>query len=113
MDTAINFYELKCELAALGFTNPEIVNDLRIALTEDRGWTTIHTFMYTEKEEVQFALHFARGYDGRRSLDGYDAVINPDPGDNWQRMSVLRDQCFRPEVPVAEAISLLPRPVPH
>lgn len=107
METDVNFFKLRQELENLGFTSPEVVNDLRAALTEDRGWTTIHTFMSTEKEELHFALHFAREYDGRRSLDCYDAVINPEPGSNWQKMSLLRDQCFRPEVPVKEAISLL------
>lgn len=60
MDTGVNFYELKEELAGLGLNDPALVNGLRAALLDGKDWFCLET--------ERFALDFARDGRGRISF---------------------------------------------
>ncbi|WP_428327922.1 hypothetical protein [Mucilaginibacter sp.] len=95
MDTSINFYELKTQLADIGFHEPAIVDQLREAMYTEYNYASL----YTEKENTRFQINLDKDYTGAFSFDTYDAILTS--GDQ------LRDQVFSPNVPVSEAIQLL------
>jgi hypothetical protein len=95
MDTSINFYELKTQLADIGFNEPAIVDQLREAMYTEYNYASL----YTEKDNTRFQINLEKDYAGAFSFDTYDAILT-----SGQQ---LRDQVFSPKVPVSEAIQLL------
>lgn len=95
MDTSINFYELKTQLADIGFNEPAIVDQLREAMYTEYNYASL----YTEKDNTRFQINLEKDYTGTFSFDTYDAILTSG--------GQLRDQVFSPKVPVSEAIQLL------
>jgi len=96
MEKAINYYELKQELAAAGFRNPDVNDELRKAIFMEKNDQRFSTHV----GEVGLDLDLMRDGHGRLSFIGYSASLGA--GDsNWQL------QNFHPDVPVSDAILLL------
>jgi len=95
MDTSINFYEIKTQLADIGFNEPAIVDQLREAIYTEYNYASL----YTEKDNTRFQINLEKDYTGTFSFDTYDAILTSG--------GQLRDQVFSPKVPVSEAIQLL------
>jgi hypothetical protein len=95
MDTAINFYEIKTQLADIGFNEPAIVDQLREAMFTEYNYASL----YTDQDETRFQINLEKDYTGTFTFDTYDAVLTSG--------HQLRDQVFSPNVPVNEAILLL------
>jgi len=95
MEQAINFYELKTQLADLGFKEPAIVDQLRESITTDYDYASL----YTDRDQARIQINLDKDYLGNFHFMTYDAIIT----DNGK----LRDQVFAPDVPVDEAVQLL------
>lgn len=96
MNKAINFYELKAELAQLGFRDPGVTDHLRQAIYQDSG----EHHLYTSLGEVAFDLDLIRDGHHRLSFIGYSGSLGAG-NSNWQLQS------FQPDVPADEAAALL------
>ncbi|MCQ6958307.1 hypothetical protein [Mucilaginibacter aquariorum] len=96
MEKAINYYELKQELAAAGFRDPGVNDDLRKAIFMEKDDQQLSTAI----GEIGFDLDLMRDAHGRLSFIGYSATLGAGNG-NWQL------QNFQPDVPVSDAILLL------
>lgn len=107
IDTSINFYELKQELAELGLRDPGLVDDLRSSLLSGKDWFSLDTLIATDAETLHLALDFNRDADGCLSLEYYNGVIGPGGNGSWRDTNQLRDQVFYPDVPLTEAHGLL------
>ena len=95
METAINFYELKTQLADIGFNEPAIVDQLREAMFTEYNYASL----YAERDNTRFQINLEKDYTGAFSFDTYDAILTSG--------HQLRDQVFSPNVPANEAILLL------
>ena len=103
MDTAINFYELKTQLADLGFSEPEVVNQLReFILKDELGLPGIEVTLPAGEAQAYFTLFFNRGEQGRYELICIDGSM-----DNLVLPGCQHMQYFQPDVPAEEAIALL------
>jgi hypothetical protein len=101
MHQSVNFYELKTQLADLGFSEPELVDQLREALYagEEQPW------LVTELEDITFQFYLEKDLTGSLNLTSYDAILESGWGDY--------DQAFEPTVPAREAIMLLSERANH
>jgi hypothetical protein len=95
MDMGINFYELKTQLADIGFNEPAIVDQLREAMYTEYNYASL----YTERDNTRFQINLNKDYTGAFIFDTYDAILSSGPQ--------LRDQVFSPDVPISEALQLL------
>ncbi len=95
METAINFYELKIQLADLGFNEPGIVDQLREAMLTEYDYASL----YTDRDTARIQINLDKDYLGELQFHSYEVVLAKD--------SQLRDQVFAPDVPVHEALILL------
>jgi hypothetical protein len=79
MDIALNFYELKRELEAMGFRSAAMVDDLRGQITDPMALTaSLFTNERRENDMTGFFIHLKREeFEGRLSLDFYDGYILP------------------------------------
>ncbi|MES2108559.1 MAG: hypothetical protein V4577_07425, partial [Bacteroidota bacterium] len=103
MDTAINFYELKTQLADLGFKEPEVVQQLReFILSNETGLPDIETVLPAGEAQAYFTLFFGRGEQGQYELTCIDCAM-----DNLTHSGCQHMQYFQPDVPAADAITLL------
>jgi len=91
----INFYELKTQLADIGFNEPAIVDQLREAMYTEYDYASL----YTERDNTRFQINLDKDYTGAFIFDSYDAILTSGPQ--------LRDQVFSPDVRVTEALQLL------
>lgn len=96
MNKAINFYELKEELAHLGFRDPEVTDHLRQAVYLDSGEHHLQAHL----GNVAFDLDLIRDGHHRLSFIGYSGSLGAGTS-NWQLQS------FHPDVPASEAATLL------
>ncbi|HEY8929540.1 MAG TPA: hypothetical protein VIM55_10135 [Mucilaginibacter sp.] len=96
MDKAINFYELKQELADLGFTDPQVIDDLRSAVFLENEEQRIATQAF----DVAFDLDLIRDERGRLTFLAYTGSLGAGT-DNWQL------QTFQPNVHAGAAAELL------
>ncbi|QHS56585.1 hypothetical protein GWR56_13910 [Mucilaginibacter sp. 14171R-50] len=97
MNKAINFYELRTQLAALGFNEDALLNELRTMVT---GEKTLHD-IYIQQDGADFALSFEMTKDGYQ-LYCIDASMDVAGKVNNQVM-----QYFQPDVNVATELELL------
>lgn len=95
MDTAINFYELKMQLADIGFSEPAIVDQLREAMFTEYNYASL----YSEKDNTRFQINLEKDETGAFCFETYDAILTA--------RHQLRDQVFSPNVPINEAMLLL------
>lgn len=103
MNTSINFYELKTQLADLGFNEPEVVDQLRtFVLENERGLPDIELTKPASEHEANFTLFFGRGFDGQYELTCIDCSM-----DHLTQPGVQHMQYFQPDVPAEDAITLL------
>jgi len=103
MDTAVNFYELKTQLADLGFNEPEVVQQLReFILFNETGLPDIETVLPVGEALAYFTLFFGRGEQGQYELTCIDCSI-----DNLTIPGCQHMQYFQPDVPAEDAIALL------
>lgn len=91
MQQAVNYYELKTQLQALGFTDPLVTDELRSMVA---GEPRLHD-IYTKQDGADFALSFQKEANNAYQLYCIDASINH------------AMQYLQPDVPVAVAIELL------
>jgi hypothetical protein len=113
MNIGINFYELKTQLADLGFAEAELVNQLRTAILGGKGMFTLESAKHTPNETTQFFFNMVPASDRYVSLESYDSSISPGTGALLTIMEQRRDQSFDPDVPAAEAIQLLQSRMKH
>ena len=95
MAESVNFYELKTQLADLGFKEPAIVDQLREAMYSAYDYASL----YTDRRSTRIQINLDKDYLGNLQFHTYDAILSS--GDK------LRDQVFASDVPVHEAIQLL------
>jgi len=95
MDSGINFYELKTQLADIGFNEPEIVNQLREAMFTEFSYEGL----YTERGNIRFQIDLHKADSGALLFTSYGAIL--DTGGK------IREQLLMPDVPVIDAIALL------
>lgn len=96
MDKAINFYELKSELAGTGFRDPGVVDALRQAIFTEEGTVELSAHI----GHAGFNLHLVRDEHNRLSFIGYSGSIGAGT-DHWKMQS------FHVNVPAGDAIALL------
>jgi hypothetical protein len=87
MDQAINFYELKSQLAALGFDSHQMIGKLREMMTSEDHHQAIQVETGAASDQVFFELNFEKDAFGTYQLYCIDAVMNmPEPHDYrvWQ-----------------------------
>lgn len=75
MEAAVNYYELKQELEALGFKDAMLVSDLRGKIAEQANPVVLGTGIATENERLRFRLYLSRDKNGRLSLNSYEGGI--------------------------------------
>jgi hypothetical protein len=103
MNIGVNFYELKTQLADLGFREPEVVNQLReFILNDELGLPDIAVTLPAGESQAYFTLFFDRGEQGRYELMCIDGAM-----DNLTIPGCQHMQYFQPDVPAEEAIALL------
>jgi hypothetical protein len=103
MDTAINFYELKTQLADLGFSEPAVVDQLReFVLSNELGLPDIELIKPAGDDQAYFTLFFSRGSQGQYELTCIDCAM-----DNLTKPACQHMQYFQPDVPAHDAITLL------
>jgi hypothetical protein len=95
MDSAINFYELKTQLADIGFQEPEIVNQLREAMFTEFSYEGL----YMDRGNIRFQIDLNKANSSDLVLTSYSAIL--DTGGK------IREQLFAPDVPANDAIALL------
>jgi len=95
MEQGINFYELKTQLADLGFKEPAITDQLREAMYTTSDYATLHT----SRDNLFIQINLDKAYPGTLEFNTYDAVLASG--------GQLRDQVFAADVPVNEALHLL------
>src|ERR1700760_1813796 len=96
MNRAINYYELRTELADLGFVEPNLVDNLRQAIFADR----LHPHLFTGVDGVAFDLVLHRDEQDRLCLTGYTASQGAGTPD-WEIIT------FGPQITAKEAINHL------
>jgi hypothetical protein len=103
MDTAINFYELKIQLAGLGFNEPAVLDQLReIVLSAKLNLPDIEQVKGAGDDQAYFTLFLGRGAQGQYELTCIDCSM-----DNLTQPGCRHMQYFQPDVMAAEAIELL------
>jgi hypothetical protein len=103
MDTEINFYELKTQLADLGFNEPSVVDQLReFVLSNELGLPDIELIKPVGNDHAYFTLFFGRGEQGQYELTCVECAI-----DNPTKPGCQHMQYFQPDVPAEDAIALL------
>ena len=103
MNTGINFYELKTQLADLGFNEAVVVDQLRtFILSNDLGLPDIEVCKPAGDDLAFFTLYFGRDTEGRYELICMDCTM-----DNLNTPGCQHLQYFQPDVPAEDAIVLL------
>jgi hypothetical protein len=103
MDTAVNFYELKTQMADLGFNEPEVVQQLReFVLSAEKDLPEIETVLPVGEVQAYFTLFFGRGEQGQYELTCIDGSM-----DNLTHPGCQHMQYFQADVPAEDAIALL------
>lgn len=103
MNTSINFYELKTQLADLGFSEPAVVEQLRrFVLDNELPLPDIGIVKVAGDDQAYFALFFMRGDQGQYELTCIDCSM-----DNLSHPGCQHMQYFQPDVTANEAITLL------
>jgi hypothetical protein len=103
MNAGINFYELKTQLADLGFNEPEVVQQLReFILSHETNLPDIETVLPAGEAQAYFTLFFGRGEQGQYELTCIDGSM-----DNLTQPGCQHMQYFQPDVPAEDAIVLL------
>lgn len=102
MDKAVNFYELKTQLADLGFHDPVLVDGLRQLVSSGNELCDIYTELRVGADKAYFALAFSKDPTGQYQLYCIEGCMDKLNIPNNQVM-----QNFKPDVPAAEAIELL------
>lgn len=100
MDRAVNYYELKTELADLGFVEPNLVDDLRQAIFADR----VHPHLFAGIDGVAFDLRLERDEQDRLCFMGYTASQGAGTPD-WEIIT------FGPKITAKDAIETLRAPL--
>jgi hypothetical protein len=103
MDAGVNFYELKTQLADLGFNEPTVVDQLReFILNNESGLPDIAVNKPVDHDLAYFTLYFNRGDQGQYELSCIDCSMDNQTIPGCQHM-----QYFQPDVRADEAIALL------
>jgi hypothetical protein len=103
MDASVNFYELKTQLANLGFYEPVVVDQLRqFILSNDLVLPDMAVTKTSGDDQADFMLYFDRGANGQYQLVSYDCSLHNQTN---QGDKVL--ECFLPDVPADDAINLI------
>jgi len=100
MDQAINFYELRTQLADLGFNDDVVLKELRSMVTTNTE-KLLHD-IFLKQDGADFALSFEKGKNSGYQLYCIDASMDIPGKVNNQVMQYLQ-----PDVPVSQAIELL------
>jgi len=98
---AINFYELRTQLAELGFNEDALLGPLRAMIAGEKVLHDIETSVIVNQYQLYFGLSFEKTKDGYQ-LYCIDAFMDKPHIENNQVM-----QYFKPDVPVATAAELL------
>lgn len=102
-DTSVNFYELKTQLADLGFNEPTVVDQLReFILNNELGLPDIELTKAVDNDQAFFTLFFGRGTQGQYELTCIDCSM-----DNLTIPGCQHMQYFQPDVTAQDAITLL------
>jgi hypothetical protein len=101
MNQAINFYELRTQLAGLGFNEDALLDQLRGMVAGDQLLYDIGTTVISGQDKVYFDLAFEKTKDGYQ-LYCIDASMDKPHIENNQVM-----QYFKPDVSVDIAAELL------
>jgi hypothetical protein len=102
METAVNFYELRMELEALGFRQPELLGQLQqIVISADPA---AHAVIHEQLPEafLVFDLNFEKTPDGRLNFRDYFCNAFAETGDR-----AARYQLFSPEISQAQATQVM------
>lgn len=103
MNSSINFYELKTQLADLGFSEPPVVEQLRqFVLDNELPLPDIGIVKPAGDDQAYFTLFFMRGAQGQYELTCIDCSMDDLTHSGCQHM-----QYFQPDVTASEAITLL------
>ncbi|MCC8423624.1 hypothetical protein [Mucilaginibacter sp. UR6-11] len=100
MNQAINFYELRTQLADLGFNEDVLLNELRSMVTNNNE-KRLHD-IFLQQDGAEFALSFEKTENSDYRLYCIDASMNIPGKVNNHVM-----QYFQPNVPVGTATELL------
>lgn len=95
MAESVNFYELKTQLADLGYKEPAIVDQLCEAMYSDYDYASL----YTDRGPTRTHINLDKDHRGDLQFHTYDTI----PSSGGQ----LRDQVFASDEPVQEAVQLL------
>ena len=101
MNQAINFYELRTQLADLGFNEDALLGQLRAMVAGEKVLHDIYTSLLVDQDRIYFGLSFKKTKDGYQ-LYGIDAAMDKPHIENTQVM-----QYFEPDVPASTAAELL------
>jgi hypothetical protein len=103
MEASVNFYELKTQLADLGFNEPTVVDQLReFIVSNESGLPDIELSKPVNDEQAYFTLFFGRGIQGQYELTCIDCSM-----DNLTIAGCHHMQYFQPDVKAEDAIKLL------
>jgi hypothetical protein len=103
MNISVNFYELKTQLADLGFTEPSVVDQLRdFVMNNELPLPDIEIVKATRNGSAYFTLFFGRGEQGQYELTCIDCSM-----DNLTVSGCQHMQYFLPDVPAADAMTLV------
>jgi hypothetical protein len=102
MEAAINFYELKTQLADLGFVNPELIDGLREMIFLNPDLHDFHTIIGYGEYRGCFSLSYEKDQSGLHRLYCIEGGMDK-PGISNNQVT----QNFQPDVPVQDAMQLL------
>ncbi|WP_374950068.1 hypothetical protein [Mucilaginibacter sp.] len=103
MDASINFYELKTQLADLGFHDPTVVDQLRrIIIGNHQGYPNIKQTKSADSGQADFTLFFDRNNEGQYRLLSIDCSMGSLISPGSQHM-----QYFQPDVTAEDAMTLV------
>ncbi|OCX54340.1 hypothetical protein BEL04_08770 [Mucilaginibacter sp. PPCGB 2223] len=96
MEQAVNFYELKTQLADLGYHEPEVADQLRSIISQDEFHSAI---VHTRKDGVKFEFELERN-----DQNGFEILFNYAWLDTGKG---IVSRIFESDIPVDRAIELL------
>lgn len=102
-NTGVNFYELKTQLADLGFNEPIVIDQLRnFVLSHERAFPEIRLSRPAGEIDANFTLYFGRDVPGHYELSYFECSVSDLREPDSRRM-----QYFQPDVTAADALRLL------
>ncbi len=95
-DQAVNYYELKTQLAELGFKEPEVADKLRVIITDEDFHSAI---LHTRQNGIKFEIELDRNRTG-----SYEALFYTAHFENDRKLAY---EYFKMDIPAITAITQL------